>query len=492
MLGEGRLLMNMLKAGFCRANIDPPLGIAIRGYYKKRYASAILDSLYVNVAAFSVKSDMAEKNVWNPDTGEYDAQAMKENAPESIVLVAGIDNCGIDAEQCTEYRRYMEACTGVPAERIILHSTHTHTAPYTKNDGRFDADASKIEFYGSLVKTRLADAAAAAIADLKPARMGYIVGQAPDRVAYIRRYKMKDGTTWTCPPIEDANIDHPIGTLDQRVNMLRFDREGGDTLVIMNYGLHADCLNLDQVSPDWPGWMAKTFETAVPGTKVMFLNGAEGDVGSTHVYPEGGDMNDTFISFDNEMKSPGMARFVGRALAGTLLQVYDKAEYVDVDTLDIMTRVIRVPANKARPEDLPLARKYKALHDAGHDDQIPYTAMELTTVVAEATRMLNLENGPDQFELALTGLRLGPVVFAGIPGEPFTQIGRSIKEAPGYKMILPVCLCNGTQGYFPMKEAFDEGGYEARSSRYKGGVAETIIEESKVMLEELLKKSADR
>ena len=102
--------------------------------------------------------------------------------------------------------------------------------------------------------------------------------------------------------------------------------------------LTADTVNGDFISSDFPGWMRRTVETAIPGTKCIFFNGAEGDVGSTHVFPSGGDMNDTEISFDNEMKSPGMARFVGRALAGTVLQVYDKVEYVPVEALQVLQK----------------------------------------------------------------------------------------------------------------------------------------------------------
>ena len=196
-------------------------------------------------------------------------------------------------------------------------------------------------------------------------------------------------------------------------------------------------------------------------------------------------MNDTEISFDNEMKSPGMARFVGRALAGSILQVYDKVEYVDVRRLGIRKKTLSVPANVPDPKDLPRAHLYKELHEAGRDEEIPYTAMELTTVIAEASRMVRLENGPDHFDLELTGLRLGPVAFVGIPGEPFTDIGRQIKDTEGWSLILPCCLTNGAQGYFPMKSAFDEGGYEARSSKYKKGVAEEIIRAGKELLEEL-------
>ena len=83
-------------------------------------------------------------------------------------------------------------------------------------------------------------------------------------------------------------------------------------------------------------------------------------------------MNDTEISFDNEMKSPGMARFVGRALAGTVLQVFDKVAYIDVDDIDVIHRPISIPANNPSPEEMPEARRIKELHDSGRDDEIPF------------------------------------------------------------------------------------------------------------------------
>jgi hypothetical protein len=61
----------------------------------------------------------------------------------------------------------------------------------------------------------------------------------------------------------------------------------------------------------------------------------------------------------------------------------------------------------------------------------------------------------------------GPVALIGFPGEPFTDIGVAVKEAPGWELILPCALTNGNEGYFPMQSAYDEGGYESRTSRYK-------------------------
>ena len=446
--------MEQFKAGFARVNITPELGIHIHGYYIPRYAKGVLD--------------------------ELEASALALELGQTRVILLSVDNEGIRGEQSLGYRQGVAKATGVPVEHIFLHSTHTHTGPSIDIPG-MEAVARYADFLGR----RLQDAAVMALADLKNAKMGFIYGWAPERVAYIRRYKMKDGSTMTCPPVGDPNIDHPIGELDQRVHVLRFDREGGDTIVLMNYGLHADTINGEMISPDWPGWMRRTFETAVPGTKCMFFAGCEGDVGSTHVFPEGGDMNDTEISFDNEMKSPGMARFVGRALAGTVLQVYDKVEYVDVDDLKILHKFVEVDANRPAPEELPLAHKYRELHEAGRDDEIPYTAMALTIAVSEAIRMCNLEHGPDSFTLELTGLKIGPVAFLGIPGEPFTEIGVRLKQTEGWKQIMPVCLTNGCEGYFPSKDAYAAGGYEARSSLFRPHVSDKIVEGGKALLDAL-------
>ena len=475
--------MKQLRVGFSRVNIDPQYGIPIRGYFVPRFSGGILDHLYANAIVFSMEEKTVACEAYQPETGRY-APSRKNDASGCAALIS-VDNCGLAAAECRLLRQKIQAQTGIAFENILLHCTHTHTGPYTNPDAVDEAASEKVRAYRSFLAERLCDAVAYALDDLKPARMGFCVAQAPERVAYIRRYKMKDGTTMTCPPINDPNIDHAIGTLDQRVNVVRFDRDNADTVVLMNYGLHADCINLDRISPDWPGWMTRTFEACVPEAKVVFLNGCEGDVGSTNVHPCGGDMNDTQISFDSEMKSNGMARFVGRALCGSILQVYDKVEYVDADVLRVLETVVRVPSNKAKPEQLPLAHRYKELHESGHDEQIPYTAMELTTVVAEALRMCRLENGPDSFELPLTGLRIGPIAFCGIPGEPFTDIGKALKQTEGYRCILPMCLTNGSEGYFPMRSAFDEGGYEARSSKYTGGVAERIIEGGKTLLHAL-------
>ena len=453
--------MNLLEIGYATGNINPELGIGVYGYYVPRFAKGILDDL--------------------------ESTALALRCGDKTFVIVSIDNGGLKKDDVREVAERIEALTGLDKNSVFVSATHTHTAPLISDTFMFDADIEPIKKYRALMIERTAEAVKLALEDLSPARMGFATGVAPDRVSYIRRYKMKDGTTQTCPPIDDPNIDHPIGEIDRRVHVLRFAREDKPDVVLFNYGLHADTVNGELISADWPGQLKKTLKDAL-GVECITVIGAEGDVGSTNVHPRGGDMNDTEISFDNEMKSPGMARFIGRALAGTVLQVFDKVEFSDVESIDMLKKDIHVPSNMPTADELPRAREYARLHDEGRDDLIPFDAMELTTVVAEAIRMVRLADGPEYFTFPLTGLRIGGVALLGIPGEPFTGIGVGIKEAEGWDLVIPAGLSGGYEGYFPMKSAFDEGGYEARTSPFKSGVAELIIDEGKKLLVELKSK----
>jgi hypothetical protein len=264
--------------------------------------------------------------------------------------------------------------------------------------------------------------------------------------------------------------------VDERVNLLRFDREGADSIAIVNMGNHPDTVGGCKISADWPGFARRCLEKAIDGVKCVFFNGAEGDVNHVNVHPTSGDFNGMFLDFDDVSRGYDHARHIGRVIAGGVMQVWDKVTYTDVDSIKFANRIVDLPSNMPEPEDMPLAHKYNDLHNAGRDDEIPFEGMMLTTVVAEAYRMVRLEHGPESFSMPFSAIKVGNIGFFGVPGEPFTGVGRGVKESEGFDMVIPICLANGNEDYFPMKDAYDEGGYEARCSLFKSGVAEKIIE----------------
>ena len=291
-----------IKAGFARVNITPPMGIDINGYYKKRIADGVLDELEVNTLAIS-KDD-------------------------TTVLLMALDVLGMGRKYCDSVKEFITAATGIPAEAIFIHGTHTHTAGEVP--ARTNPPTEIAGEYMQFVRRACASAAVRAIADLKPAKMGWGIGEAKN-IAFNRRYLMKDGTTRTNPGVNNPDIVRSIGLLDERVNVLRFLREDGTSLVLINFGNHPDTVGGTKISADWPGFTRRIFERAIENTKCIFFNGAQGDINHVNVFPKGGDLNDMFIDFDDVSRGYGHARHCGNVVAGAAMQVYDKVAYVDVD-----------------------------------------------------------------------------------------------------------------------------------------------------------------
>ena len=458
--------MNTLQAGFSRVNITPALGTPISGYFVPRYAQGVLDELEINALALS--------------------------AGENTVVLMAADLCMLyNPEQDAVCRAVCEA-TGLTPDQIVIHATHTHTGPVVNMEGKDTLSDAKdpvdrSEFtreYFRLLCRKASDAAVMALADRKPAKMGWGIGNAPN-IAFVRRFRMKDGTVRTNPGVGNPDILHPIGDVDERVNVLRFDREGGETIVLANMGCHPDVVGGSLISGDWPTLFRHRLEKSLDNVKALFFNGAQGDVNHVNVNAKGGDLNGMFHDFDDVARGYPHAIHMANVMTAAVLQVYEKVNYTDVDSIRSKLHTISVPSNMPKSEDLPLARKYNALHLAGKDSEIPFEGMELTTVVAEAGRMLLLEHGPETFPLTITGVAIGNVALAGIPGEPFNGVGLGLKKAEGWSMVVPCCITNGYDGYFPMQDSYDEGGYEARSSRYKAGTAEIIIKEGVALLDSL-------
>ena len=446
--------MNTLQAGFSRVNITPMLGIGMAGYFIPRKADGILDELEINCLAVA--------------------------CGDSKAVLITVDHCGIVKSVLNPMRQQVCDVTGLPWEAVYIHATHTHTAP---NLNPNPTDPLEIE-YAQTVKRKMGDAAKMALDDLKPAKMGYGVGQAPN-IAFIRRFRMKDGSIRTNPGVDNPDIVAPIGDVDERVNVLRFDREDGKHFALVNFGNHPDTVGGCKISADWPGFTRKTVEKVLDDTQCIFFNGAQGDVNHVNVHPRGGYLNDMFMDFDDVARGYKHAEYLGRVVTAGVMQTWDKVKYVDVDTVRFTQKMLDVPSNMPDPDDMAEAHRIHELHISGKDSELPYTGMMLTTVVARAGRMVRLEHGPEIFQMPLSGIAIGPVAMVGIPGEPFTGVGRGLKEAPDWAMVLPTCNTNAKEGYFPMMECYEEGGYEAGSSNYKAGVAEILIKEGLNMLKDL-------
>ncbi|NMA07904.1 MAG: hypothetical protein GX929_02150 [Clostridiales bacterium] len=429
----------MLKVGFSRIDITPPLGTYMQGYFSPRQADGILDPLLASCIAFS--------------DGERTA------------VVFSLDLIGIGQSVSDEARKIISEMAHISADAVFLACTHTHTGPVMKT-----VLFPHNPVYNAYCFARLGSAAMAAIDDLKPAKMLSARGSVKN-VAFIRRFRMKDGTIRTNPGYLNPNIRTPISTPDEMLQLVRIIREGGEELALINFQVHPDVIGGTKWSADFPGFVRRTFEGAVPGIRCIYFNGAQGDTNHIDVSRDrNGPDTETF-----PVTGYKHSAYMGRAIAGAALAVYDTAQPLADGKVSFAIDDLIVPANLPKPEDIPHAKHLIELHESGRDAEIPESGMGVTTLVAEAYRMVRLEHAAPDILLRLSSVTAGDLAFAGIPGEPFTDVGRGIKEASPYSFTIPCCVTNGSEGYFPMYSAFAEGGYEARSSRFCPGVAEEIV-----------------
>ena len=185
--------MNNLKAGFGRTIINPKEGTPISGYYKPRFVEGIIDDLEANALALS-------------------------DGKNTLLLIA-IDNCGIKLDILDVYRSEISKEFSLPMENIIISTTHTHTGPVCATV----SENELVKEYITFLKGKLKKVTKMAIEDLSDAKMGYGVGKA-ENISFGRRYVMKDGSIKTNPGVNNPDIVKPLGEVDERVSVLRFDR----------------------------------------------------------------------------------------------------------------------------------------------------------------------------------------------------------------------------------------------------------------------------
>ena len=445
------MIQGGLLAGFARVDITPPQGVPMAGYTFLRRAEGVRDPLELN------------------------ALAVSDGAHTAVLLAADVLDLQ-DNDYARDLRRRIAAAAGVPFEAVYFHCTHTHLSPALgkadpHGETSFDGDPA----YSETFIEKACAAAKAAVADLAPATLA--VGRAEARrISFIRRFRMKDGSIRTNPGVGNPDIAAPVGEVDESVQVVRFRREGKDEIVAVNFGTHPDTIGGSSISADWPGMARRQLEKAIDGVSCIVFNGALGDVNHVCVDPRPGEREGLARDFDDVDRGYEHARHMGRVIAGAVLSVYGKCAPVAAGEVAFAASEVTVPSQRPKPEELPLARRYAALHAAGKDDDIPFKGMELTTVVAEAGRMLRLENGPDAFTMPVSFVRIGDAVsFVGIPGEPFTEIGRRIKASSPTQVTFVTCITGGYYGYFPTADAYSEGGYEARSSIFGPTVADDLV-----------------
>ena len=101
--------------------------------------------------------------------------------------------------------------------------------------------------------------------------------------------------------------------------------------------------------------------------------------------------------------------------------------------------------------------------------------MEIMTLTSPGSRVRKLKS--DHIKLFVTSLAIGDhLAFAGLPCEPFVDIGRAIKKRSPFRTTIITCLTNDYVGYIASTKAHADGGYEGLSSWLAAPTGDLLVD----------------
>ena len=421
----------MLRAGWAEKDITPLTGIPLGGYFTPRWADKILDPLRVTVLYLSSK--------------------------ELDIALVSLDLLALRIDTVKEWKREISKNTGIPEECIFLHTVHTHSSPLMEEVYDQKPDWG----YRELVKKKIIEALREA--QWREGEVEVRVEKSRIRgITFNRRYRMKNGKVLTNPPRNHPDIVGPAGPVDEEMLLLKFSQDRENTLFMVNFALHVDTVDQNYISADFVGVLRDVLKK-VYGEKscLLFLQGASGDL--------------NHINLKSEIPTyhPSHRWRIGRVLAGEVMKLAELSSPLSFTSLRISSEEIEIGLRKPTSEEIEEAKKLlkeKGLKEGEYS--LPLTSEDLArdeekVKILFARELIKLsDTRKDRENIEIHGIKLGEVVFIGIPGEVFTEIGIKIKEISPSPYTAITGLFNGSIGYIPTRKAFQEGGYEILPTRY--------------------------
>lgn len=424
-------------------------------------------------------------------TDPMHARALAIASGRDAIILCVVDSCMIPRETCEAAKALAAKATGVPASRILISATHSHSCATMTPVFQSEPDSS----YVAALPPRIAAAIIQAHKNLEPAEIAVGKEAEPDQV-FNRRWLVKSGQSyenpfdsladraWMNPGVKNAKVSEPTGPIDPDVYILaaRAKADGRPLAVLANYSLHY-VGGQAAISADYFGAFAnelalrlKTGDARYAG-KPPFVgimsNGTSGNINNVNYA----------AAVAPARKPPGeQIKVVADAVASAALRAYGNLRWHSTASLVSAERDLTLGVRKADATELERARKIVETYPRDKDGQFS------DRKAIYALESLALDKYPDRVPVKLQAHRIGPLTIAAIPCEVFVEIGLDLKAAKPLQDHFTISLANGYNGYLPTPEHHQLGGYEtwrARSSYLEVDASVAIAKHLKEMLKDV-------
>ncbi len=439
-----------LRAGVATEDITPALGIPLAGYYHERRAEAVLDPLF--------------------------CRALVLEAEGSRLALVTLDLIEVPRAVTDAAREQIAGQSGIPAERVMISATHTHTGPVLIWPGELSAipgaPSPAVLAYTEALPGKIAGAVHRAVEQLQPARLSVARGRC-EELTYNRRYILRDGSVGWNPGKRNPNIVRPAGPSDPEVALLYLEQPNAtgpahSLATWVNFAMHTDTTGGSRISADWPGALGRVLAGYHgPDHQTLVSLGACGNL--------------NHLDFGWSWPQSGVAeqQRIATLLGAAVFRLYKQLQPLPAAPPRGKRDLVELELPAVSAEDLVAARATVA---AAHDDRggnflALVRAQRILDVAARQGRPLRAE-----VQVLAWGRDLA---WVGLPGEIFTELGLAIKQRSPFPHTLVVSLANENIGYVPDRRSYLEGNYEPESARCAAGSGEKLVETAIRLLGEL-------
>ena len=352
--------------------------------------------------------------------------------------------------------------TAIPAENVLVCSTHSHSGPSEMLRG----SPEEHERLQSFLADQIVEAVSEAVKNLRPAKLGFAYGE----LHGITKNRQQQNSI----------------VVDPQVGVLRVQEADSRDIIatLINFTGHPVILGSDNtlISGEYPGQTEQTVEEVLGGV-ALFAQGACGDVTMERSGPP-----------YEEVKR------VGRLVAGEVIKTAELIRVEDNTTLASKFLPVELglrprPTVSETTEALASARKALAEAEAASvpTERLAQLKESVDKAQQEAQTAAYLKERAAAYDAAGHGsthlMQIGPLVIVGIPGELFVEYALEMKQRVRQakdRPLIVVGYANDLIGYIVTPRAKYTGGYEQRVARVDEHAGRALTEASMRLVDELV------